>query len=206
MNLMTKTKLAAIALVPMAMLVFSGCKTHTESSPFADNPKARTEKGVPGGVIVENYHDINARVTAIDAVKRTVTVVEANGTTSSFLCGSVVRNFDQIRVGDQLKVRLTELLSAALVGPNEASPDSSSTLLVRAPEGDMPAAAFAETTRITATITGIDTLRHIVSLRFPDGSLHHYAIRPDVSLKGVQHGEKVVISKTMAMAIWVQIP
>jgi hypothetical protein len=68
----------------------------------------------------------------------------------------------------------------------------------------MPAAAVAETTQITATITGIDTLRHIASLRYPDGSLHHYAVRPDVDLKSRKLGEKVVIRKTMATAIWVQ--
>jgi integrase len=63
---------------------------------------------VPGGVVVENEYELNARVTAIDAEKRTVTVVAANGNPTTFICGPAVRNFDQIHVGDQLKARLTE--------------------------------------------------------------------------------------------------
>jgi len=200
----TKIKMIALALAPATMLAFTGCKTHTESSPFAASPNTSTEAGVPGGVVVENYYDISARVTAVDAVKRTVTVVGANGNSTIFICGSEVRNFDQIQVGDQLKVRLTDLVSGAMADPKNPTPDGNSALLLLAPVGDMPAAAVAETTQITATITGIDTLRHIASLRYPDGSLHHYAVRPDVDLKSRKLGEKVVIRKTMATAIWVQ--
>jgi len=204
MKPMTKTKLTTLALVPAAMLAFTGCKTHTEPSPFAKSSNTSTQEGVPGGVVVENYYDLTARVTAIDAANRTVTIVGANGNSTSFVCGPEVRNFAQIQVGDQLKVRLTDLLSGAVVDPKNPSPDGSSTLLLRAPEGAMPAAAVAETTQITATLTGIDTLRHIASFRYPDGSLHHYAVRPDVDLKSRQLGEKVVIRKTKATAIWVE--
>jgi hypothetical protein len=204
MKPINRTILTTLALAPAAMLAFTGCKTHTEPSPFAKSSKTSTEEGVPGGVVVENSYDLTARVTAIDPVKRTVTVVGASGDSTTFLCGSAVRNFNQIQVGDQLKIRLTDLLSGAVVDPKNPSFDGSSTLLLLAPEGAMPAAAVAETAQITATVTGIDTLRHIVSLRFPDGSLHHYAVRPDVDLKRRQLGEKVVIRKTMATAIWVQ--
>jgi hypothetical protein len=200
------TKLITLALAPAAMLAFTGCKTHTEPTPFAKSPNTTTQEGVPGGVVVENHYELAGRVSAVDAVGRTMTVVGANGDPTTFRCGPAVRNFDQIQVGDQLKVGLTDLLSAAVVDPKNASPDGSSTELLRAPEGAMPAAALTETTQITATLTGIDTLRHIATLRYPDGSLHHYAVRPDVNLKRRQLGEKVVIRKTMATAIWVQRP
>jgi len=204
MKPMTKTKLTALALAPAIMLVFTSCKTHTEPSPFAKSSKTSTQAGVPGGIVVENEYELTARVTAIDAAKRTVTVVTADGTPLTFTCGPQVRNFDQIQVGDQLRAKLTDLLSGTVVDPRNPSADGSSTLLLRAPEGAMPAAAGAETTQVTATVTGVDTLRHIVSLRFPDGSLHHYAVRPDVDLKGQQLGEKVVIRKTTVTAISVQ--
>ena len=199
-----KTMLFTFALVPAALLAFAGCKTHTEPSPFATSSKTSTQAGVPGGVVVENEYELNARVTAIDAEKRTVTVVAANGTSTTFICGPAVRNFDQIHVGDQLKARLTELLSGAMADSKNPSSDGTSTLLLVAPKGAMPAAAAAESTQITATITGIDTLRHIVSLRYLDGSLHHYAVRPDVDLKSRKLGEKVVITKTTTTAIWVE--
>lgn len=70
----------------------------------------------------------------------------------------------------------------------------------------MPAGAVVDTTQVTAKLTGIDTLRHIATLRYPDGSVHHYAVRPDVDLKKRKLGEEVVIRSTMAVAIWVKIP
>jgi hypothetical protein len=206
MKPMPITKLIALALAPAALLAFTGCKTHTEPSPFAASSKTSTQAGVPGGIVVENYYDVTARVTAIDTAKRTVTVVAANGKTTTFKCGPEVRNFGQIQVGDQLNIRLTELLAGEMADPKNPSPDGSSTLLLAAPTGAMPAAVAAETEQVTATVTGIDTLRHIVSLRFPDGTLHHYAVRADVNLKKRQLGEKVVITKAMATAIWVERP
>ena len=128
MKAMTKTKLIALALAPAAMLAFTGCKTHTEPSPFAKSSKTSTEEGVPGGVVVENSYDLTARVTAIDPVRRTVTVVGASGDSTTFLCGSAVRNFNQIHVGDQLKIRLTDLLSGALVDPKNPSRDGGSVV------------------------------------------------------------------------------
>jgi hypothetical protein len=203
---MTKSKLIALALAPAAMLAFTAC-THTQPSPFAaSNPNAGHQKGVPGGIIVDGYTDITARVTAVDAANRTVTVVGENGNTTTFKCGPEVRNYDQIHVGDKLKVRLTELLSAGVADPNQRSADGSSTLVLLAPKGTMPGAAVAETEQITGTVTGIDTLRHIVSLRFPDGTLQHYAVRPDVDIAAVRYGQKVVIRKTMSTAIWVEKP
>lgn len=203
MKPMTKTKLIALALAPVAMFTFSAC-THTKPSPFAEsNPNAAHLAGVPGGVAVDSYTEITARVTAVDAANRTVTVAGENKTTT-FKCGPEVRNFDQIQVGDKLKVRLTELLTAGVAGPNETSADGSSALVLLAPKGAMPGAAVAETEQITGTVTGIDTLRHIVTLRFPDGTLSHYAVRPDVDIMAVKYGQKVVIRKTMATAIWVE--
>ena len=204
MKPMTKTNLLVLALAPAALLAFSGCKTHTEPSPFANSPNTITQEGAPGGIVVENYYDLTARVTAVDAVKRTVTVVGPNGNATTFVCGPEVRNLAQVRIGDQLKIRWTDLLTAAEVDPKNPSPDGTSSLALLVPKGAMPAAAVADTTQVTATLTGVDTLRHIASFRFPDGSLHHYAVRPDVNLKTRQLGEKVVIRKTMATAIWVQ--
>lgn len=205
MKPMTITKLIALVLAPAAVLVFTGCKTHTKPSPFTD-PNTSYKEGVAGGVVVDTYYDLSARVTAIDAVKRTVTVIGANDYTTTFICGPEVRNFDQIRIGDKVEVRLLEQLSAAEADPKTLSPDGTTTTLLLAPKGAMPGAAVAETTQVTATLTGIDTLRHIASFRFPDGSLHHYAIRPDVKLTTRQYGEKIVIRKTMATAISVKRP
>jgi hypothetical protein len=204
-NHMTKTKLIALALAPAAMLAFTSCTT-THTSPFTkSNPNASYEKGVPGGVVVDTY-ELTTRVTAIDAKQREVTTVGQDGNTTTFECGPEVRNFDQIRVGDQVKVLLTEQLAVAVTDPKNPSRDGSSTTVLLAPKGAKPGGIVAETRQITATLTGIDTLRHRATFRFPDGTVRHYAVRPDVDLAPRHVGEEFAVRATKSMAIWVKTP
>lgn len=205
MKPMTKTKLIALALVPVAMLVFISCTT-THSTPFTkSNPNASYQEGVPGGVVVDTY-ELTAHVTAIDAEKRTVTVVDTHTNTTTFECGPEVANFDQIRVGDRLKAKLAAALVVAMADTNNPSLDGSSTTVLLAPKGAKPGAIMAETTQVTAKLTGVDTLRHQATLHFPDDTVRTYAVRPDVDLAHMQLGQDVVIRATMAMAIWVRTP
>ena len=56
--------------------------------------------------MVDTYK-MNATVTRIDADKRKVTLLTRDGKETTVKCGPEVINFDQIRVGDQLNVRVT---------------------------------------------------------------------------------------------------
>lgn len=200
---MPKTKLIALALAPAAMLAFTSCTT-IHSSPLTKS-SASVQEGVPGGIVVDT-HELTARVTAIDAKKRAVTIVDQNGNTTTFQCGPELTNFDQIRVGDQVEVLLTEQLAVEVADPRNSSPDGSSTTVLLAPKGAKPGGIVAETTQVTATLTGIDTLRHHATFRFPDGTVRTYAVRPDVDLGRQRLGEELLIRSTSAMAISVKTP
>ena len=203
---MTKTKLITLALAPAAVLAFTSCTTTTHTTPFTkSDPKASYQEGVPGGVVVDTY-ELTARVTAIDPQKREVTTVGEGGNTTVFECGPEVRNFDQIRVGDQVKVLLTEQLAVSVSDPKNPSRDGTSSTVLLAPKGAKPGAIVAETRQITARLTGIDTLRHRATFRFPDGTVRHYAVRPDVDLAPRHVGEEFLVRATSSMAIWVKTP
>src|SRR5512135_1323961 len=110
-----RRKWLAISLMPAAILALASCSS-TSSTPstarYDTTSAIAVQEGVPGGVVVET-HRMTAKVTAIDAAHRKV-VVSQDGKETTLKCGPEVINFDQIRVGDQLKVVVTEEVVAYL--------------------------------------------------------------------------------------------
>jgi hypothetical protein len=190
-------KLAACVLLLVFVFIASSCKS---SKPTGTTTSvAAIQQGVPGGIFVET-HEIAADVTAIDAAKRTVTLTTPDGKKTTVKCGPAVINFDQIRVGDKLKVVATEEV-AVYMATGAPSIDGGAAVVELAPKGAKPGGVIAATVQITATVTAIDLKRHKATLQFPDGTTHKVAVRPDVDLTQRKVGEQVVIRTTEALAI-----
>jgi hypothetical protein len=162
-------------------------------------------EGVPGGGVVSTY-ELTASVAAIDKANRKITLVDAAGIKKTVKAGPEVINFDQIRVGDQLKVTATEELVVYLAGADEPASDGGVQLVALAPKGAKPGAIMAETTRVTAKVTAIDAEHRRATLQFEDGTTRNVAVRPDVDLSKRKIGETVVIRITEALAIQVAKP
>lgn len=89
------------------MLALVSCSSNSSSSSAGLlSSSGAYQPGVPGGIMVDTYK-MNATVTRIDADKRKVTLLTRDGKETTVKCGPEVINFDQIRVGDQLNVRVT---------------------------------------------------------------------------------------------------
>jgi translation elongation factor P/translation initiation factor 5A len=207
-----KTKildLTTLALFPAALLTFTSCSSTPSTSAVETTSTAAFQHGVPGGVAVET-HKITAKVTDIDAAKRKVTLLSPDGKKTSITCGPEVINFDQIRVGDQLKATVTQELAVAMAagaGPGAAPPsDGAATVVALAPKGAKPGGIIANTVQVTAKVTAIDLKGHEATLLFPDGTSRTVAVRKDVDLTRRKVGEEVVICTTETVAISVEEP
>ena len=161
--------------------------------------------GVPGGGVVATY-ELTATVAAIDRASRKITLVDAAGIKKTVKAGPEVINFDQIQVGDQLKITATEELVVYVAGAGEPPADGGAQLVALAPKGAKPGAIMAETTRVTAKVTAIDAEHHKATLQFEDGTTRTVAVRPDVDLRKRKVGDSVVIRITEALAIQVAKP
>jgi translation elongation factor P/translation initiation factor 5A len=201
-RMMARTALG-LALLAVALVVAS-CSTTSKPRGEA-TMTAAFQEGVPGGVMVGTYQE-TATVTAIDAAKRTVTLVGRDGTKTVFKASPEVRNFDQIRVGDQVKATVVEQLVVFLRQNGTPAGDSQASMVALAPKGAKPGVLMADTVEVTATVKAIDLKRHKATLQFPDGKSKTVAVRPDVDLTKVKLGEEVVILTTEAMAIVVERP
>ena len=149
---------------------------------------------------------MTATVTGIDAAKRKVTLVTPDGKKTTVKCGPEVINFDQIRVGDQLKATVTEELAVSMAAEGAPSSDGGAAVVALAPKGAKPGAIVANTVQVTAKVTAIDLKHHKATLQFPNGATKTVAVRPDVDLTQRKVGEEVVIRTTEAVALSVQKP
>ena len=195
-------KWAGAALLPAVMLVFTSCSSTPKIEPTTT---AAYQQGVPGGVFVETYKN-TATVTAIDAPNRKVTLVTRDGRMDTFKAGPEVVNFDQIRVGDQVKATVTEQLAVYMAKDNPPASAGDAALVALAPKGAKPGGMMAQTVQVTAKVTAIDLKHHKATLQFPDGTTKTFAVRQDVDLTQRQVGEEVVIRVTEAVAISVEKP
>ena len=193
---------AGLALLSAAMLAFTSCSSTPKVEPTTS---AEYEQGVPGGIFVETYKN-TATVTAIDAANRKVTLVTPDGRKETFIAGPEVVNFDQIRVGDQVKATVTQQLAVYMAKDNPPASEGEATVVALAPKGAKPGRLITNTVQVIAKVTAIDLKHHKATLRFPDGTTKTVAVRKDVDLTQRQVGEEVVIRVTEAVAISVEKP
>src|SRR5688572_863249 len=196
------------ALFPaMALLAVASCSSDSDGpQPTTESTSTTTVKtGVPGGTVVETF-TVTANVTRVDADAREVTLLTSDGKKHVVKCGPQVVNFDQIRVGDQLKVTMTESLAIHMADEaDEAAPTSGAATMVElAPKGAKPGGLLASTVQEVATVTAIDVANHKATLQFSDGTTQTISVRKDVDLTKRKVGEKVVIRVTDAMALSVE--
>lgn len=194
--------LRTLALLPAALLTFISCS----STPKGEKTTAVAyQEGVPGGVMVETFKT-TATVTAIDAANRKVTLVSPDGKKTTYKAGPEIINFDQIHIGDQLKVTVAEELVVYLADKGAPPSDAAAGLVALAPKGAKPGGIMASTVQVTAKVKSIDLKKHKATLEFPDGSTKTFAVRKDVDLTQRKVGEEVVIRSTEALAILVEKP
>jgi hypothetical protein len=195
----------ALALVPAAMMVLTSCSSTPEAPEGKRTTVVTAEKGVPGGTVVDTYQ-VTATVTAIDAPNRKVTLVTPDGKKETVKVGVQAINFDQIRIGDQVKATVTQELAVAMAKGNLPANDGQAVLVALAPKGAKPGGVVAGTAQVTAKVKAIDLKNHKATLEFPDGTTKTVAVRPDVDLTQRSVGEEVVIRVTESVAIQVEKP
>jgi len=195
-----KLNWAAMALVPAAILTFTSCsstpKGGTESS-------AMFQEGKPGGIVVDTYRE-TATVTGIDPATRKITLVTPDGQKNTITAGPEVRNFDQIRIGDQVRARVTRETAVRLLPPGETRGTSETGTIALAPKGAKPGAIMANTIESTARIEALDMKHRKVTLRFQDGQTKTFDVRKDVDMTNARLGQEVLIQYTESVAISVE--
>jgi hypothetical protein len=147
----------------------------------------------------------SATVKAIDADNRIVTLQRPDGSTEDVKCGPEVRNFDQIKVGDEVRAAaMARMVMAIGQGAGESSP--SGMVVGRSPKGGQPGAFVARTEQISAKVDAVDADKRTVTLSGIGDRPQTVQVSEDVDLSNVKSGDQVAIQVTKGFALWVERP
>jgi hypothetical protein len=186
---------------------FAADQTAPAAKPEAPAVKAaKKTAGAPGAIMVETVK-ATAKVTAIDAAKRMVTL-EMDGKSKTITCGPEVRNFDQIKVGDLLKVTFVEALAVYLQKAGAPAGGEEVKTVTLAPKGAKPGMLVTDTIVLKAKIDAVDAKKGTVTITTPDSKTKTMKVAKNniKVLKGLKKGDDIVVRYTEALAVVVEAP
>lgn len=165
---------------------------------------AKVMASEPGKVAAAETVKVTAGVVAIDKATRTVTLKTASGKTLDVVAGEEIKNFDQIKVGDQLVVQYAQALTLEVKkggGVREITQDSGAA---KAKPGDKPAGAVARTVTIIADVIAVDPKNMTITVKGPRGRVVDLKVNNPDHFKVVKKGDQIEAVYVEAVAISVE--
>jgi hypothetical protein len=150
-----------------------------------------------------------AKVTHVDAKNRVLTLRGPAGNTFEVTAGPEVRNFAQIKAGDEIVLHFTEAVAVVITKPGTKLPDIAVTdTAARATPGQKPAGAVARQVTVTGVIVGLDPTRHIISVVDQHGGpVREISVQDperQAAMKALQVGDMITVVFTEAVAVAVE--
>ena len=158
----------------------------------------------PGKGVAANVVEITASVQAVNKADRTVTIKGPRGHVETVEVGPEVKNFDQIKVGDNVALRYVEALSLELKKGGKAPVARTDSMAgATAKAGDKPAVGVGRQIHVTADVVAVDAATQTVSLKGPKQTVDLHVGDPE-QFKLVKVGDQVEATYTEAVALSVE--
>ncbi len=155
----------------------------------------------PGVAAAAQTVRITATITAIDKATRDVTLKGPEGNQVTVTAGPDVKNFDKLKVGDQVDLQYVEALTLELKkGGGLVVGRSEKADAVSAKKGEMPGGAVGRQVTIVANVTAVDPAKQIVTLKGPNRTVNLRIPDPE-QFKRVAVGDQVEAKYTQAVAV-----
>jgi hypothetical protein len=155
----------------------------------------------PGKVGVAQTVDVTATITAIDKATRDVTLKGPQGNEVTVTAGPKVRNFDKLKVGNQVTAKYAEALTLQLV--KSGGQKASRTEDIGAKAGTKPGGAVGRQVTIIADVIGLDPAKQTVTLKGPERTVEIVVKDPE-QFKLISTGDQVEATYTQALALAVE--
>ncbi len=195
-----KIKFAPITLVAAALLAGPALT-------MAQTPSAPNAVVVDAAVTDNIFQLYEGTVTKIDKKTRTIFFKNNEGE-SKFVAGPEIKNFDQIKKGDQLSVTYEIAVAIELIQTKSdgiRSKVETSSELASKP-GEKPTRTITNTTTIIADIIAVDRPKKLVSVKGPSGKVTVVTVKNPQLLADVNVGEQVKVIYFDAMAASITTP
>ena len=159
----------------------------------------------PGKAAMARTVEVSAQVIALDKATRTVTLKGPKGEAIDVVAGEEVRNFDQIKVGDNVVARYVAALTLELKKTKVAAGDPTVREgLAKAQPGERPAVAGARQITAIADVTAVDPQKSTITLKGPRGNVVTLNVQNPDQFKVVKKGDQVEVTYTEAVALTVE--
>ncbi|HEX5698358.1 MAG TPA: hypothetical protein VLR44_09475 [Rhodoferax sp.] len=158
----------------------------------------------PGKAAAMETIKLTAGVAAIDKATRTLTLKTAKGKTLDMVAGEEVKNFDQIKVGDQLVVQYAQALTLEVKkggGTRELKQESDSA---SAKPGEKPAGVGARQVTIVADVLAVDPKNMTITVKGPRGKVVDLKVKNPEHFKVVKKGDQIEAVYTEALALSIE--
>ena len=166
---------------------------------------AQTAGGVvataPGKAAMVETVKATATITALDKATRDVTLKGPQGNQMTVTAGPEVKNFDQLKVGDQVDLQYIEAMTLALKkGGGMVVSRTEKADAVGAKKGETPGGAVGRQVTIVADVVAVDAAKQTISLKGPKETVTMRIPDPE-QFKRIAKGDQVEAKFTQAVAI-----
>jgi hypothetical protein len=159
----------------------------------------------PGKAAMVRAAEVSAQVVSVDKKTRTVGLKGPKGHVVEVVAGDEVRNFDQIKVGDFVMVRMMQSLALELQKvKSNASGIKVTEGAVKSEPGQQPAAGAAREITAIAKVTAVNPKEKTMTLRGPRGNDVTLNVENPEHFKVVKVGDEVLVTYTEAVAVSVE--
>ena len=158
----------------------------------------------PGKVAMAETIKATATITAIDAATRAVTLKGRQGKELTLIAGDQVKNFAQLKVGDQVNIQYVEALSLELKKGSTAPVSRTEQAgAAGAKPGERPAGMGGRQVTIVAEVVDVNAQTQVVTLKGPQRTVE-LKVKDPAQFKLIAKGDRIEATYTEAMAIAVE--
>ncbi|MEI6183194.1 MAG: hypothetical protein WCP25_07845 [Polynucleobacter sp.] len=162
---------------------------------------------IDAAVVDNRYQLYEGSVVNIDKKTRTITFKNKEGE-SKFVAGPEIKNFDQIKKGDQVNVTYELAVAIELIKTKSDGIRSKveTNTITDSKINEKPSEVIANKTTIIADIVAVDRDKKLVSVKGPSGKITTVIVKNPALLADVKVGEQVKVIYYDAMAASITTP
>lgn len=154
---------------------------------------------IPQTVAKSNTVSAVATIQAIDATSRLVTIKDESGVEDTIYAGPEMKRFNELKVGDKIKVTYHESLVLQLRKPGDPVKGDTSAGGVEKGTGKSPGVTLAKQQTTTVSVVSIDQKTPSITVKTSDGRTLTRKVENPKNLEGVKAGDKIDITYTQAV-------
>jgi len=159
------------------------------------------------GVELGDVVVVTATVLAIDKQDRILTLLGPKKNVVDLEVGEEVRNFDQVKVGDQLRIEYYESVALYLGKPGTQPEEDAGLVVARSAKGEKPGGYAVGAVDVSASVVGIDKKKRTLTLKLPEGNVVTTTVDKSVqAYETLKVGDAIHARLTKAIAVSVENP